>query len=653
MTTNAVNYKTAMGQIDVKRAENDIKKIEAELKREGIELNREELLEAIRTHKVNEYLKQQELDEKKWKDKMDVLVAAGSALLGKGGASALLNLNDESWHSKMRDTYEQATKLSFSLKGGQPVNTGWSEKSAVADNVKPTTSDFEGEYSVPKANGGFALIKYYPVFSIQSQSLEAGETQNVVRTIWNNVRSANSGYINGYDQSDLFQFVYCSSALAEVIATVLRPFNYMDAKRKNGNNYTSNDYVLINAMTGNNADNVIENKTAYIQILNSKFRSVNAQKLPIGFDLTKRRLVLNKNIFTHDGNKDEFYIFLPKITYQYDEENSKCKAVNIDYADMFSSPTKLGAFLEKLISPLINGNATSTMAGDIKKAYPKNVSTLTSLKYILKGDVYSNDEHILEAVRNANILPSMDTGDIDEFDLKQGINANTDTYVYAGTLNANNEMTYVWTAKYLEANAEDDNGSVFAAQIGLNADHPELTFYPTNLLDIKKDKPEPYDIMAGTRFKINRYETFSGETVEGDEFVKSQIVVTGCGTEILCGMEFHYFEGDAEFKRVQTSVADLTSIVHTAFLDYAFTMDDKISYLINFRYCPYIPDAKVILWEFEADSATETNVRWLSVGRGNYNMRNITRWELDQLNIASFGSLLMTESDYVNNSSIE
>lgn len=650
MTTNAVNYKTAMSQIDVKRAENDIKKIEAELKREGIEINREELLEAIRSHKVNEYLKQQELDEKKWKDKMDVLVAAGSALLGKGGAGALLNLNDESWHSKMRDTYDQATKLSFSLKGGQPVNTGWSTKSAVADNVKPTTNDFEGEFYVPKPNGGYAIIKYYPVFSVQSQSLEAGETQNVVRTIWNSVRSANSGYINGYDQSDLFQFVYCSSALAEVIATVLRPFNYMDAKRKNGNNYTSNDYVLINAMTGNNADKVIENKPAYIQILNSKFRSVNAQKLPIGFDLTKRRLVLNKNIFTHDGNKDEFYIFLPKITYKYDEENSKCKAVNIDYADLFSSPTKLGAFLEQLISPLINGNATSTMAGDIKKAYPKNVSTLASLKYTLKGDVYSSDEHILEAVRNANVLPSMDTGDIDEFDIKQGINANTDTYVYAGTLNARNEMTYVWSPKYLPANDNEDDGTMFADQIGLDADHPELTFYPTNLLDIKKDKPEPYDIMAGTRFKVSRYVTFTGETTEDEDYVKSQLVVTGCGTEIICGMEFCYFNDDAGFKTVSESIVDLTDKVRTNFLDYVFTVKDELSNLINFRYCPYIPDCKILTWDHDS---VHSSANWFPLGRGNYNMRNITRWELDQLNIASFGSLLMTESDYVNNSSIE
>lgn len=642
MTTNAVNYKIGADQNKIRKFEADIKKFEAELKEAGIELDRDKLIEAIRSNKVNEFLRQSELDETKWKNKMDTLVKAGSALLGKGGVGSLLSLNDESWHNKITDTYDQSTNLSFSRKGGQPIKAGWSESRYPATNVNPTSNDFvHMDTSRDVANGGIALIHYYPVFSIQSLSLEAGETQNVVRTIWNKVRSSNSGYVNGYDQSDLFQYVFCSSSLAEILAVVLRPFNYMDAKRKSGNNYMSNDYVLIDLMTGNNANTIVEQKTSFIQVINSKLRSVNAQKLPIGFDLTKRRLVLNRNIFTHSHNKDEMYVFLPSIAYKYVEADGKCQAVEINYQDIFSSPTKLGQFLETLISPLINGNASSIMAGDIKKAYPKNVATLASLKYQLKGDIYSEDEHILEAIRNANIVPTMPKTDINQFDIKQGINVNQDTYIYAGTLNASNEMEY----KFINTKTADGNdhyGTEFLNIITINGGETR-SYYPTNYLDVKVDNVSKYDIMAGTRFKVNRrVDIFR----DNDDVIFSSTIVYGCGTEMIHQIEFCNFESAAKFSQVEISKILASDYYENEFLN--CTREEAVQYglsLINFRYAPYVPELTII---------TEAEDFWtMAGGRGNYNLRNITNWELDQLNIASFGSLLMTNDDKINNSDIE
>lgn len=644
MTTNAVNYKLGADQNKIRKFEADIKKFEAELKEAGIQLDREKLLEAIRSNKANEFLRQSELDEAKWKNKMDVLVKAGSALLGKGGAGALLSLNDESWHNKISETYDQATDLSFSRKGGQPIVAGWSENNRPAINVNPVATDFVHAPATTKANGGIALIKYYPVFSIQSLSLEAGETQNVVRTIWNKVRSANSGYVNGYDQSDLFEYVFCSSSLAEILAVILRPFNYMDAKRKTGNNYMSTDRVLINLMTGNNANTVIEQKPLFIQVINSKLRSINAQKLPIGFDLTKRRLVLNKNIFTHSHNKDEMYIFMPSIAYKYVEADGLCKAVEIDYQDIFSSPTNLGQFLETLISPLINGNASSVMAGDIKKAYPKNVGTLSALKYQLKGDVYSEDEHILEAVRNANIVPTMPKTDLTQFDIKQGINDNNDTYIYSGSLNGNNEMEYKFV-NTSTVNVTTDYGDVLEDYIVINNGETK-EYYPTNYLDVKVDSVSKYDIMAGTRFKVNRRVHLF---LDNDDTLFSSTIVYGCGTEMIHEIHFCQFPNAAAFQTASVSEVKASDLYAGEFLNMIdANKADQWNNIICFRYAPYVPECRLLL-----ESTYGVANCGHQAGRGNYNLRNITAWELDQLNIASFGSLLMTQDDKVGNSDLE
>nr|UVJ88914.1 putative capsid protein [Picobirnavirus sp.] len=430
----------------------------------------------------------------------------------------------------------------------------------------------------------------------------------------------------------------------------MRPFNFMDSKRKQGNIYMSSDKHILNAMTGDNANVVIANKTAFIQVINSKLRSVNAQKLPIGFDLTKRRLVLNKNIFTHKANKDELYIFNPLITYTYDEANATCKATEIDYDVIFSSPDKMADFLEKLISPLVNGNASSIMAGDIAKAYPKKVGTLNSLKYTLKGELYSDDEHILEAIRNSNVVSCINADHYDQFDIKQGINANQDTFVYTGTLdNVKNVMYFEFDDSDI-ISADDDYAVALAEALAIDSDTPRRDFYHTNILDIKSDNPTKYDIMAETRFKVNRHMIIEGKLVDGDDAITTTTVITGCGTEIINELEFIFFYGTASYAANNVEHRYYGNVFKPQWLDCMSTYGGAAnSYVMNFRYFPYVPYRTLLA---DIDSNNYDYFAGWCMGRGNYNMRIITQWELDQLNIASFGSLLLTEDDKINDNDL-
>lgn len=615
MTTNAVNFKNNQEKLAV---EKEIANLDRKVDFSKLGISKDELMEKIRHNQAEEYLKEKEVNAS---DRNGFMSGLGSIFRGLGLGGALGGLaaavNDESYHNKLTVAYDQATKLPFSEKAGNPHY--WD----AAGFVAPLTY-LKFDMHVKFTNSGIVHVRYVPTISVNDQEIQSSELQNNVRLLFSVVRAANSGAVNQYDQSDLMQFTLASSSVFEVLRCVVRPFNYIAAKRKNMNAFSAWDETMLTVMTGTsaNARRIINEKPEYIQAINSAIRAANAQSLPIGFDLTKRRSLLNGRIFTHSKDRDEYYLFTPTCYYVYDEANAKLISKQFNIASVFASPDNVKQVLNEMLQPLVNGTATAIMAGDMKKAFPRQVQIIRELPYALKGDIYSEDEHILEALRNANLMEGFD-GYGSKFDIKQGINALLDTYIYQGTLTTRSDGATI-------------------AVLGNDTEHTytteEMTYFqntPTaedykNLLDVKVDDPVKYDIMAGTRFKTS----FRNVYAEDSGIYKVGTQIYQWGTEIIVGCEITYFQIQAEFDNNTPHKIGLRGVNAHGFmpLDGAGTYEGQL--YGRFHYLP------MKFKQFVADLVNTNFATFKDFAHGRYNAITLTDKQLMNLNNASFGSLV-------------
>lgn len=624
MTRTAVDYNNAQAKI---QADKEIKNLERQLEEriadKKLNLNLKELEEAIRSNKRNEYLEKVKIEDKRAYEIANRIANLFNPVAGL--------FNDESYHNKLTMAYDQATNLPFTEKAGNPHNIIYAGYDVPRINgVNPCifTDMRKG------TNSGIIVINYIPTIGTTDQKIESSELQNNVRLLWTPVRESNSGAVNNYDQSDLFQFTLASSSVFEILRLLARPLNYINAKRKPMNVFTAWDKHVLDAMTGGNANYWINNKTEIIQGLNSLIRTYNAQMLPIGFDLTKRRSVLNGNIFTHDGCRDEMYIFIPTTYYVYDEANSKLTAKSLNLTDMCSSIDNMKDVLSSMLSPLVNGTVTSIMAGDMKKAFPKQVSTIRELPYQFKGNVYSNDEHILEALRNADVHNWLPTSG-DMLDIKQGVTVNLDTYIYQGTL-----IDHKAVLQALDDT--EDNFSYWYNLIG--QDKLSGTYKYQHILDIKKDVPERYDIMAGTRFQTSATLGLRAAGGPDDQPYSELYTITQWGSEIIREFKVLTFINEEDFynntvREIYMNTSSLEMIVQEYACEDPYLLIDCYE---RFHYLPQFYN-KVLV-----DQINDHYSQYpMHLAHSLYNYRSMTDKELGALHTASFGSLVsITQSNH-------
>lgn len=620
MTKTAVDYQKVQADKENTRVANEIN-----LKKANI--TQAELDEAIRHNKVEELLNERKVNQNLAKTILDGVASAGTAV--RGAASMIAAVNDESYHNKLTVAYEQATNLPFNERAGNP-NQISKAGSSFPGTVGTTYQTIVGPLKC--MNSGIVLIRYVPTIGTIKQQVESSELQNNVRLLWTPVRQSNSGAVNSYDQSDLFQMTLASSSVFEILGLLSRPLNYLNAKRKSMNTITAWDKTVLSVMCGGlaNAEFIIENQTDIVQAINSCIRSFNSQALPIGFDLTKRRSLLNRRIFTFDGDRDELYIFAPSVYYVYDEATATLVARELNLTYFFASISNMRNVITQMLNPLINGTVTSIMAGDMKKAFPKQVAVIRELPLKFNGDIYSKDEHILEALRNATIVPfDISNGSTtfhENFDIKQGVNGNQDTYIYQGKLNASNEAyLQPFLSDYISANSwlttiQDSAGSLIGDVVN------------TKILDVKKDRPERYDIMAGTRFMtteiLKRSYANGGYTLAGELYQ--------WGSEIITAVKvFGFWEAtDYQNNDLYTQNFDIRN---NYFGIMPGRLDDFITAYSRFHYLPQAYNVFVYNTKAQtnADRFIKTNLM-----HSLYNYRVMSDEELGHLHVTSFGSLV-------------
>lgn len=612
MTKTAVDYTVAKDKMKLEKALSDLDRA---IKWKEAGIKEDQLLEAVRHNKWQELFDEKKLDYAANEATVKYFLQAINPL----NSAAIAAINDESWHSKLTYAYNQATNLPFTEKAGNPHNLLDSRFKLESHSGSPAY--FRPHVAI---NSGLVSVKYIPTIGTAHQQVESSELQNNVRLLWTPVRQSNSGAVNSYDQSDLFQFTMASSSVFEVLRLIARPINYINAKRKENNVFTAWDKHLLTLMTGSvtNANYLINFKTDIVQSLNSMIRAYNAQALPIGFDLTRRRSLLNGRIFCHDGNRDEIYVFSPTCYYVYDESNAKLVSKQLDLNFLFSSVDNMKSVLTEMLSPLVNGTVTSIMAGDMKKAFPKQVKVIRELSYECKGDVYSSDEHILEALRNADINTWI-LGYGADLDIKQGINGVLDTYIYQGKLDVNG---YAYLDSGIRTNS-DLNLLLTTAQssAGSFAD----TYTCKTLLDVKKDVPERYDIMAGTRFKTSYELTID---VDANGAYTRAIKLTQWGSEIIQNVTAHTFEDNSEFTMNTMHGTWINIQAGQSFID----RDQFVEFARYYDRFHYLPQNYnlMLLRDQSAYGA------FVNLMHGLYNYRPMSEQEIGYLHTASFGSLV-------------
>lgn len=631
MTKTAVDYQGILADKEAKRVANEIN-----LKKANI--SEAELAEAIRHNKVDELLAERKVNQSLAKTILDGIGSAGSAARGVG--SILAAVNDESYHNKLTIAYDQATNLPFNERAGNPAQI------LRAGSSLPGTVASASLYKVkalPAFNSGIIHVRYVPTIGTIKQQVESSELQNNVRLLWTPVRQSNSGAVNSYDQSDLFQMTLASSSVFEMLRLISRPLNYLNAKRKAMNTITAWDKTLLSVMCGGlaNAEYIIENQTDITQAINSCIRSFNSQALPIGFDLTKRRSLLNGRIFTFDGDRDELYIFSPSVYYVYDEATATLVARSLDLNYLFASISNMRDVITRMLNPLVNGTVTSIMAGDMKKAFPKQVSIIRELPLKYNGDVYSKDEHILEALRNATVIPFVidvnDTLFHQNFDIKQGVNANQDTYIYQGRLNVNKEA-YL-TADTIPAMS---NFTGWLASVENSAGSMIGTIEENKILDVKKDVPERYDIMAGTRFMTTELQVRGYENSTYTQVCE----VYQWGSEIINDVQVYGFRDKNDYQ-VNDLVTNGYIVITGNYFGFCSEYQENMRRVYErFHYLPqwyntYGKDyrASRIIDEFGLTHYIHSL----------YNYRIMSDDELGHLHVASFGSLVSITSQVDNN----
>lgn len=610
MTRTAVDFTINENKLKLDKM---MKDLDRKVDYEKLGIDRAKLEEAIRSNKVNEALKDAQVSTEQAKLIWEVF----NPIKWFTGASEAVN--DESWHNKLTVAYNQATKLPFSEKAG---NTHYHNVINYFKNI-----EHGSDLTACSPNSGIIEVVYIPTINVVDQVIQTSELQNNVRLLWTPVRENNSGAINNYDQSDLFQFTLAGGAAFEILRLLVRPINYLNALRKPQNVYTSWDEHVLKVMTGSlaNARFIIKNKTNIIQAINSKIRTYNSQLLPIGFDLTRRRSLLNGRIFCHKGNRDELYIFNPTCYYVYDEANAKLKSKNLNLSSVFSSIDNMLDLLDEMLSPLVNGTVTSIMAGDMKKAFPKQVNYLRELPYQSKGDVYSEDEHILEALRNADVIDSI-PGYGSVLDIKQGVNANLDTYIYQGTI--------VGDRAIIECNPYnmDDVAAYIQDTIG-NFDTLS-PFKRSSLLDVKVDEPAPYDIMAGTRFKV----CSETEVSIVDESYQFKTIIRTWPSEIIQTVKCNYFENETKFYQNILTNRQMPGNIN---FGAQMNLEDMNVILNSYNRFHYLPQAyNYILSENDGGASLVVDLK-----HSLYNYREMQDLEILHLHVASFGSLISIKQD--------
>lgn len=428
--------------------------------------------------------------------------------------------NDISWYTRNPGLVESTCRLPFANPVGSQL---WL-------NTDKLTEDKSFLYSP-----GIFTIRFIPGPGVGTT--DTSPINKASQLVYAKMRMANSGSTN-YDPVDLMMYIMAVDSAYTMIAYMQRIYGICMQYKAMSRYYPQ---AILEASYA--SPDIAEHMPELATLINESIAQIKMFAVPSDFDIITRHAWMTSNIYKDaDDDKSQLFMYVPMGYYVYNEANGK-----LDYRWMKQKQTvnDLRVVMDDIMTPLFLSQSAGIMSGDLQKAFPNKLFSISPMSM----------DYAIDAVRNDNVLIQM---------------------MNATTVPANLWKTPVHFDIVLDRKNNRLNWRPSGA-IGSDA----LTVIPDfdNIILNTYSK----DVSANEVMEMTRLTTTFGYTLN-DEGVPTEWYVESCGTEIAWSYEIYTFIEDTNGSKVlgQRSYHTYESVPDTT-LQLALT---QVAYLEMFDWHP-------------------------------------------------------------------
>lgn len=269
--------------------------------------------------------------------------------------------NDVTWYARSKELLEQAARLNFSNRAGDPIT--FTGKSVLTNNCNIVPGIVRFDY-IPALGRTSITPKSSQVYSYIANSVMKDAGTN----IYSYVRAHNSGAIN-YEWQDMIAVIYAGSQVFAAIAHAIRVYGIAKT------NYQNNTYMPDEILRSMAIDPVAfrKNLANYLFRLNYLIQKASVIWVPDDFPITQREYWMNTNLYYDaDSTKAGIMYYFPAIFYEYSPKTSTSGSALVPtylYAKANDDGTQLLNTIEKMLDAILDDSDAGTMFGDLYKTY--------------------------------------------------------------------------------------------------------------------------------------------------------------------------------------------------------------------------------------------------------------------------------------------
>lgn len=264
--------------------------------------------------------------------------------------------NDPAYYNKYPEDYRLATQTPgwFKVLGD---HIDWSAVTGYASVTAKTP--------VP----GIMVLDFIPGIGIAETSTDP--VNKAFSQVMADIYAKTTGSNLGFQQADLAMLVTSLASISNMIGVAQRALETTEFW------ITKNAYTpkkMATAM-GFSWQDLVKNKPAYVQRLNSLTHMYNNIKIPEFLDVYKRQYALSHTVYIdEDSSFAQIYMFMPRGYYKYSDVDHKCawselKFRDGHYMDHFS---RLLDEIEDAITIWYNSSDLYNMNGTLLRAYKES-----------------------------------------------------------------------------------------------------------------------------------------------------------------------------------------------------------------------------------------------------------------------------------------
>lgn len=425
--------------------------------------------------------------------------------------------NDPSWYAKSEQTLKDSASFPYNLATGSRI--GFSYYDYLKKGIALQSADFAP---------GIMTIDIIPHMGITDGS--ADDPVNVAAaSIYSFVVHGNSRNTT-YNRADLMLAIGAADSVFCFINWVQRLYGIITNPNQ-WNRYSAADFIRANGVSFTDLEKHIENLRGW---LNQFINKASAIWVPNSLPLLEKHSWMFSNIYKdHENPNAQFYMFVPKGFYVYDETSSESGGflkldTSINSTNGLNTPVvddnlttyaQIVAYGNNMLQAILDSEDIGTIFADIRMAYTANgLFKLVTIDESYRIDPTYNTEVMMEITNSFSCALSDEPSIVGTFNITQ--NPDNLNLVFR-------PMTQVIHGGYLT----------------------------NKYINMEMDNPSPSDTMVATRLT----NSFVEEEVGGG-FIRVKYL--SAGTEVVAGYRI-YTKGNVEADPNDRSV----KLYHTELFD--------------------------------------------------------------------------------------